>query len=310
MANPGTAPQLRIGIDLGGTKIEGLLLDNSGVEIRRKRIPSPTNNYDSTIRAVTELAGYLLTEIPSTEASGATVGVGMPGSLSPHTGLVQNANSTWLNGKPFDRDLAAALGRPLRVANDANCFALSEAIDGAGKGASCVFGVILGTGVGGGIVHRQNILVGPHAIAGEWGHNPLPWLTEDEFPGPLCWCDRQGCLESWLSGPAMAADHHRVTGETMAADEIARRASAGDAASAATLQRHASRLARGLAHVANIIDPDVIILGGGLSQMPHLYQILPGLIAPHLFTDATSIDVRPPRWGDAGGARGAAWLWQ
>lgn len=211
MAQSGTAPPPRIGIDLGGTKIEGLLLDTTGAEIRRKRIPSPTNNYVSTIRAVTDLVAYLLAEIPQIEASRATVGVGMPGSLSPRTGLVQNANSTWLNGKPFDRDLAAALGRPLRVANDANCFALSEAMDGSGKDATCVFGVILGTGVGGAIVYRQNILVGPHAIAGEWGHNPLPWLTADEFPGPPCWCGRNGCLESWLSGPAMAADHRRIT---------------------------------------------------------------------------------------------------
>lgn len=310
MAQSGTAAQLRIGIDLGGTKIEGLLLDTSGVEIRRQRIPSPANNYHATVRAVTDLVGYLLADIPPPEASRATVGVGMPGSLSPRTGLVQNANSTWLNGKPFDRDLAEALDRPLRLANDANCFALSEAMDGSGKDAACVFGVILGTGVGGAIVYRQNLLVGPRAIAGEWGHNPLPWLTADEFPGPPCWCGRNGCLESWLSGPAMAADHRRMTGKTMAAEKIARLAEAGDAASAATLQRHASRLARGLAHVANIIDPDVIVLGGGLSQMPHLYRALPDLIAPHLFTDAARIDVRPPTWGDAGGARGAAWLWQ
>lgn len=310
MPQPGTVPHLRIGIDLGGTKIEGLLLDTSGAEIRRRRIPSPTNDYQSTIRAVTDLVAYLLADIPQEEACHATVGVGMPGSLCPRTGLVQNANSTWLNGKPFDRDLAAAFNRPLRVANDANCFALSEATDGAGKGASCVFGVILGTGVGGAIIYRNQIIVGPRAIAGEWGHNPLPWPTADEFPGPRCWCGRHGCLETWLSGPAMAADHRRMTGETMTAEDIARLAEAGHAASAATLQRHASRLARGLAHVINIVDPDVIVLGGGLSQMPHLYRTLPGLIAPHVFADATEIDVRPPRWGDAGGARGAAWLWQ
>lgn len=309
MAQSSKAPPLRIGIDLGGTKIEGLLLDARGIEIRRQRIPSPTNDYYSTVRAVTGLVASLLDGIPGSEEKDVTVGLGMPGSLSPRTGLVQNANSTWLNGKPFDRDLAAALDRPLRVANDANCFALSEAVDGAGEGASCVFGVILGTGVGGAIVYRGQIIDGPRAIGGEWGHNPLPWLTAKEFPGPVCWCGREGCLEAWLSGPAMAADHHRMTNEQLTADEIARRAEAGDSASAATLQRHASRLARGLAHVVNLIDPDVIVLGGGLSQMPHLYRDLPDLIAPHLFTDAAVIDIRPPRWGDAGGARGAAWLW-
>lgn len=309
MAQSFPALPLRIGIDLGGTKIEGLLLDALGTVVRRQRIPSPSNDYNSTVRAVTDLVAYLVTDIPSSESSNVTVGLGMPGSLSPRTGLVQNANSTWLNGKPFDQDLAAALGRPLRVANDANCFALSEAIDGAGEGAFCVFGVILGTGVGGAVIHHGHIMNGPRAIGGEWGHNPLPWLTATEFPGPVCWCGRQGCLEAWLSGPAMAADHHRMTSKKLTANEIALRAEAGDPASAATLQRHASRLARGLAHVANIIDPDVIVLGGGLSQMPHLYRDLPGLIAPHLFADSAEIDVRPPKWGDAGGARGAAWLW-
>lgn len=309
MARTSPAHPLRIGIDLGGTKIEGLLLDPSGTELCRLRIPAPRNSYDTTLQAITGLVADLLAGIPSGERNEVTVGIGMPGSISPRTSVVQNANSTWLNGQPFDKDLARALGRPLRVANDANCFALSESVDGAAENAGVVFGVILGTGVGGAIIHRGRIVDGPRASGGEWGHNPLPWATTAESPGPLCWCGRHGCLETWLSGPGMAADHRSVTGEEFTAGEIARRAEAGDRASSATLQRHASRLARGLAHVANIVDPDVIVLGGGLSLMPHLYRDLPALIAPYLFTDSAEIDVRPPRWGDAGGARGAAWLW-
>lgn len=309
MARTSPAQPLRIGIDLGGTKIEGLLLEPSGAELRRLRIPTPRNSYDRTLRVITGLVADLLADIPEPEQNAVTVGIGMPGSISPRTGVIQNANSTWLNGKPFDKDLSRALARPLRVANDANCFALSEAVDGAGEGATCVFGVILGTGVGGAIVHRGRIVDGPRASGGEWGHNPLPWTTQAELPGPLCWCGRHGCLETWLSGPGMAADHRNITGEEYTAGEIARRAEVRDPASEATLRRHASRLARGLAHVANIVDPDVIVLGGGLSLMPHLYRDLPALIAPYLFTDSPEIDIRPPRWGDAGGARGAAWLW-
>lgn len=308
---PETSPTqpLRIGIDLGGTKIEGLLLEPSGTELRRLRIPSPKDDYDATLQAIAGLVADLLNGIPVEAADRATVGVGMPGSLSPRTGVVQNANSTWLNGRPFDKDLARTLGRPVRVANDANCFALSEAFDGAGKGARLVFGVILGSGVGGAIVVDGQLLDGPRATAGEWGHNPLPWATAEETPGPACWCGRSSCLETWLSGPGMAADHRRVTGEDHSAQEIALRAAAGEASSAATLQRHASRLARGLAHIVNFLDPDVIVLGGGLSQMPHLYRELPALMAPHIFAHAPEVDIRPPRWGDAGGARGAAWLW-
>jgi fructokinase len=222
---------------------------------------------------------------------------------------MQNANSTWLNGRPFDRDLAAALSTPVRLANDANCFALSEAIDGAGENARTVFGVILGTGCGGGIVVNGRLLDGPRGIGGEWGHNPLPWTTSDEYPGPQCWCGRKGCLETWVSGPGMAADHARVTGETHTAIEIAARASAGNGAAMATLSRHAARLARGLAHVVNIIDPDVLVLGGGLSQLSHLYEQLPPLMAPHIFADQASVVIKTPKWGDASGTRGAARLW-
>lgn len=222
---------------------------------------------------------------------------------------MQNANSTWLNARPFDRDLAVALATPVRLANDANCFALSEAIDGAAENARIVFGVILGTGCGGGLVVNARLLDGPRGIGGEWGHNPLPWATPDEYPGSLCWCGRKGCLETWVSGPGMAADHARVTGEAHTAVEIAARARCGNGAARATLFRHADRLARGLAHVVNIIDPDVMALGGGLSQLSHLNELLPQLMGPHIFADRGSIVIKAPKWGDASGVRGAARLW-
>jgi len=293
----------RIGIDLGGTKIEGLLLGADGIERKRHRIAAPRGDYAATIAAINDLVGLLDAE------GAATVGIGMPGSLSPATGLVQNSNSTWLNGRRLDADLAAALGRPLRFANDANCFALSEAVDGAGAGAHSVFGVILGTGCGGGIVIGGRIVNGARGIGGEWGHNPLPWAAAEEHPGPLCWCGRRGCMEVWASGTGLQEDHERVTGEALTAAEIAARAASGDQASQASLDRHASRVARGLAHIVNIIDPDVIVLGGGLSQLDHLYRVLPELIVPHIFADRPTVDVRRPKWGDASGARGAAWLW-
>lgn len=233
----------------------------------------------------------------------------MPGSLSPITGLVQGANSTWLNGRSLPADLEQRLGQPVRVANDANCFALSEAIDGSGAGARSVFGIIIGTGCGGGLVYNGRIIDGPNAIAGEWGHNPLPWATPDEFPGPRCWCGRNGCMETWVSGPGLSADHARSTGIETSAEEIARRATAGDAAARASLARHADRLARGIAHVVHIFDPEVIVLGGGLSGLAHLYDELPRLTAPHVFASAPRLAIRPPRWGDDSGVRGAAWLW-
>ncbi|MGQ0672569.1 MAG: ROK family protein [Hyphomicrobium sp.] len=295
----------RIGIDLGGTKIEGLMLDRAGDAFTRARIETPRHDYEATLGAI---AG-IVAELEANAGVSATVGVGMPGSLSPATGRVQNANSTWLNGRAFDVDLAATLGRPVRLANDANCFALSEATDGAGAGAASVFGVILGTGCGGGFVHGGRLVDGPHGIGGEWGHNPLPWAGDDEHPGPLCWCGRKGCMETWVSGPGLEADHARATGRTATTIEIAAAAAAGDAAAEATLERHASRLARGLAAVVNILDPAVIVLGGGLSHLAHLYLRLPELMAPHIFADRATIAVRPPRWGDAGGVRGAAWLW-
>lgn len=296
---------LRLGIDLGGTKIAGVALAPDGAAVAEQRMASPRDDYPATLDAVAAIVARL------EQAAGGrgSIGIGMPGSLAPASGLVQNANSTWLNGRAFARDLEARLGRPVRLANDANCFALSEAVDGAGAAAPSVFGVILGTGCGGGLVLDGRLMDGPLGIAGEWGHNPLPWGTADEHPGPSCWCGRRGCLESWVSGPGLEADHARVTGERRPGPEIAARAASGDAAAQATLDRHAGRLARGLAHAINILDPHVVVLGGGLSGLPHLYDVLPGLIAKHLFTAHPRITLRPPRWGDAGGVRGAAWLW-
>jgi fructokinase len=300
-----TVAGLRIGIDLGGTKIEGVALAADGGERARIRCPTPRHDYVATINAIAALVARL-----EVGADGpASVGIGIPGSLSPATGTIQNANSTWLNGQTFDRDLSAALGRPVRLANDANCFALSEATDGAGAGARTVFGVILGTGVGGGIVVDRRLVDGPRGTGGEWGHNPLPWARGEEVPGPACWCGRSGCIEAWCSGPAMAADHARATGDSLSPEAIVAAAGRGDAGAMATLDRHAGRLARGVAHVINILDPEVVVLGGGLSRLAHLYERLPGLIAPHLFTDHAVVDLRAPRWGDASGVRGAAWLW-
>ncbi len=297
--------KIKFGIDLGGTKIEGVALGPDGVELCRHRRPTPRDNYAATIETIASIIGVLEAD------SGArgSVGIGMPGSLSPRTRLVQNANSTWLNGRPFDRDVEARLACPIRCANDANCFALSEAADGAAAGASMVFGVILGTGCGGGLVHHGRIIDGPRGIGGEWGHNPLPWAGTAEHPGPACWCGRSGCMETWVSGPAITADHVRTAGESLTVEEIAHRAGLGNAAAQATLDRHASRLARGLAAMVNIFDPDVIVLGGGVSQLAHLYVQLPRLISPHVFADDTHVIVRPPKWGDASGARGAARLW-
>lgn len=295
----------RIGIDLGGTKIEGAVLEASQRELGRLRIATPRNDYHATLEAIAHLIGQL----EATFGASVSIGMGIPGSVSPRTGLVQNANSTWLNGRTLDADLARRLGRPVRLANDANCFALSEAVDGAGAGERSVFGVILGTGCGGGLVRDGRIVDGPRGIGGEWGHNPLPWSGPEEHPGPRCWCGRLGCMETWVSGPALAADHQRVTRENVAAEEIARRAADGDQAACATLERHASRLARGLAAVINMFDPDVIVLGGGLSQLSHLYDRLPALCAPHIFADRADVRILPPRWGDASGVRGAARLW-
>ena len=296
---------LRLGIDLGGTKIAGVALAPGGETVAEHRMAAPRHDYAATIEGIAATVAWLERKA----GGGGTIGIGTPGSAAPADGLVQNANSTWLNGRPLARDLEARLGRSVRLANDANCFALSEAVDGAGADVPSVFGVILGTGCGGGLVFHGRLIDGPLGIGGEWGHNPLPWAAPEEAPGPGCWCGRRGCLETWVSGPGLEADHARATGESLAGAEIAARAGRGDAGARATLERHASRLARGLAHVINIVDPHMVVLGGGLSNLAHLYAELPGRIAPHLFAAHPRVTVKPPRWGDASGVRGAAWLW-
>lgn len=292
-----------IGVDLGGTKIEAARMDSDGAIAGRRRVSTPKNDYAQTIASIGDL-------VRSLDVGTATlpVGVGIPGSVSKRSGRVHNANSTWLNGADFARDLAVAIGRPVEVANDANCFALSEAVDGAGAGQRIVVGVILGTGAGSGIIVGGSILDGPLGIAGEWGHTALPRPSLSEVPGPSCWCGRPGCMEAWVSGPALSADHARQTGVSLSAEEIVRAAEAGSGDAKATLARHADRLARGLAQIVNIVDPDVIVLGGGLSKMAHLYDVLPDLMRPHIFADDPVVTVSPPGWGDSGGVRGAAWL--
>ncbi|HYU41646.1 MAG TPA: ROK family protein [Vicinamibacteria bacterium] len=296
---------MRIGVDLGGTKIEAIALGPGGVEQGRRRIATPRDDYPATVEAVARVAE----DLESTLGGQATVGVGMPGAISPATGLVKNANSVWLIGRPLDRDLSTRLGRPVRLANDANCFALSEATDGAGRGARVVFGVIVGTGTGGGIAVDGRVLVGPNAVAGEWGHNPLPWPREGEWPGPACYCGKTACIETFLSGPGLALDHERATGERVLAPELVRRAAAGDVASEATLARYEDRMARALAAVINILDPDVIVLGGGMSNMGRLYEAVPRIWTEYAFSDRVDTPLRAAVHGDSSGVRGAAWLW-
>jgi len=296
---------LRIGIDLGGTKIEGIALDGDGRELLRKRVATPVGEYPATLAAV----AALVEEIEKQTGRRGTVGVGTPGAISRATGQIKNANSVCLNGKPLGQDLAALMGREVRLANDANCFALSEATDGAGAGAEAVFGVILGTGTGGGIVVGGRILEGANAIAGEWGHNPLPWPRDAERSGPVCYCGKKGCIETYLSGPGLARDHGLITGQTLSTAEIAQRAQQGDALCAATLERYEDRLARALAAVINILDPDVIVLGGGLSNIARLYPNVPLLWGDYVFSDRVDTRLVQAKFGDASGVRGAAWLW-
>ena len=295
----------RIGIDLGGTKIEGAILDATGEITHRERTVTPVGDYIATVAAVRDLVCTLEQRLGDRCA----IGVGIPGALSPATGLIKNANSTCLIGHPLDRDLAAALDRPVRLANDADCFALSEATDGAGMGAPIVFGAILGTGVGGGVVVHGRLLSGPNAIAGEWGHSPVPWPHDRERPGTLCYCGKRGCIETFLSGGGLARDHLAATGERQDASEIAAGAAAGDPSAQATLDRYADRLARSLACVINLIDPHVIVLGGGLGRIERLYRSVPTLWARYVFSDTVATRLLPPRFGDASGVRGAAWLW-
>lgn len=297
---------MRIGIDLGGTKIEGIALDDRGDPLARLRVPTPRGDYDATVGAVVDLVARLEADRPGA----ATVGIGIPGTMSPATGVVKNANSTWLIGRPFAGDLERALRRPVRLANDANCFALSEAVDGAGAGAEVVFGVIVGTGTGGGIVVRGHVLTGPNAVAGEWGHNPLPWPEPEEWPGPPCYCGRSGCIETFLSGPGLAADYGRATGEPLGAEAVVARAEAGEVAAREALRRYDSRMARALASIINVLDPDVIVLGGGLSNLAHLYGAVPRLWSAWVFSDQVSTRLVPPCHGGSSGVRGAAWLWE
>jgi fructokinase len=301
----GNKQRIRIGVDLGGTKVEFVALDDGGRELHRHRVPTPRFDYDATVRAIAEA----IQQIEASLGCKGTVGVGIPGTVSTQTGLVKNANSTWMIGKPFDRDLSAALGREVRCANDANCLAVSEATDGAAAGQHVVFAVILGTGCGGGIALDGRVHTGRNAVAGEWGHNPLPWARPDEFPGPLCYCGQHGCLEAWISGTGLAADYERATNVSLAATEIAVHAAADESAALAALARYEDRLARGLAHVINLLDPDVIVLGGGVSQIPRLYQNVPPKLKEYVFGKEADTPVLRAQHGDSSGVRGAAWLW-
>jgi fructokinase len=295
----------RIGIDLGGTKIEAAAIADDGAVRARRRVATPRDDYPGTLRAIAALVEDVEREL----GARAVVGVGMPGTLSPATGLVKNANSVWLNGRPLAEDLRRALPRPLRFANDANCFALSEAVDGAAAGAAAVFGVIVGTGTGGGVVVNGRIWTGPNAIAGEFGHNPLPWPSDDERPGPQCYCGKTACIETFLSGPGLARDYALAVGETLDAAVIADRAAAGDTNAEAALSRYEDRMARALASVVNILDPDVVVLGGGLSNLTRLYSSVPRLWTRYVFSDRVDTRLVSPRHGDSSGVRGAAWLW-
>jgi fructokinase len=299
---------IRLGLDLGGTKIEIIALDADGRELVRRRVSTPGDGYASTIDAVATLVRDAERDLELLPG-GASVGIGTPGSISRATGLLRGSNSVNLNGRPIREDLARALGREVRITNDANCFALSEATDGAGQGAEVVFGVILGTGVGAGIVVRGHVLDGPNAIAGEWGHNPLPWPRDDERPGPACFCGRAGCIETWLSGPGFTRDHASATGSATTSADIVAAAAAGNSACNATLVRYEVRLARALAHVVNVLDPDVIVLGGGMSNVDRLYVNVPQLWGAFVFSDRVDTRLVRHAHGDSSGVRGAAWLW-
>ena len=299
---------MRIGVDLGGTKIEALALDEGGRELLRRRISTPRGDYPGTLNAIRTLVEGLEGEL----GAKSTVGMGIPGSVraaGPMAGLVKNANSTWLNGQALQRDISAAMGREVRVANDANCLAVSEATDGAAAGLPVVFAVILGTGCGGGVAFAGGVHGGPNGVAGEWGHTPLPWATAEETPGPPCYCGRSGCMEQWVAGPAAERDYTRHSGRSLALREIVALSETGDAAALAALDRLESRLARGLAAVIDVLDPDVLVLGGGLSQIGRLYANLPGLLPRWVFGGECETRILPAKFGDSSGVRGAAWLW-
>ena len=296
---------IRIGIDLGGTKIEVLAIDRDGKELARHRVATPRHDYEGSIRLMAELVAQVEGKI----GHRGTVGVAIPGSISAVTGLIKNANSVWLNGKPLDKDLSAAMGREVRCVNDANCLAVSEATDGAGAGAAVVFAAILGTGCGSGIAFHGRAHNGPNGIAGEWGHNPLPWPSADEYPGPACYCGKHGCLETWISGSGLEADYERTTGTKLKGPEILALSAKGDAQAEAAMRRYESRLTRGLAHVINVLDPDVIVLGGGMSRIERLYPALNARLKDYVFGKEFATPIRPALHGDSSGIRGAAWLW-
>ena len=296
---------MRLGIDLGGSKIEIIALDAAGAELYRSRVATPQGDYQATLNAICDLVNNIEQKL----GMRGSVGIGTPGAISRATGRLKNSNSVCLNDQPLLQNLEALLARPIRISNDANCFALSEATDGAAAGADVVFGVIVGTGTGAGIVVRDQVLDGPNSIAGEWGHNPLPWPRDDEFPGAACYCGQHGCIETFLSGPGITRDHERATGVHSAAQDIVLRATQGDSACEATLQRYEDRIARALAHVINILDPHVIVLGGGLGNIARLYQNVPRLWGKYVFSDRVDTRLVAPKFGDASGVRGAAWLW-
>jgi fructokinase len=299
---------MRIGIDLGGTKIEGIVMDERSYVIARERVATPQGDYSATLQTVAAIVRRLEAAVGYQNLP---VGVGHPGAISPATGLLKNSNSTCLNGRPFKQDLEVVLKREVYLANDADCLAVSEARDGAAAGAANVFSVILGTGVGGGIAVGGRLLCGPNAIAGEWGHNPLPWIRPEweELPGPACWCGRHDCIETWLSGMGLARDHERLTGERLSGEAVVQRAEAGDERAAVTLCRYEDRLARALAHVINLLDPDVIVLGGGVSRMERLYRTVPALWDRWVFSDRVDTKLVPALHGDTSGVRGAAFLY-
>jgi len=299
------ALRVRIGIDWGGTKIEALAMDAQAQELCRVRIPTPRHDYEGSIRAAVELVASIEREVGPT----GPIGVGIPGTIVPATGLVKNANSTWLNGRPLEKDLSVALGREVRCVNDANCLAVSEAVDGAAAGQSVVFAAILGTGCGAGIALDGRMHSGPNGLAGEWGHNPLPWQRTDEYPGAPCYCGQRGCIERWLSGPALEEDYRHASGSALPGSEIVAAAEAGEPRAMAALERYEDRLARALAHVVNLLDPDIVVLGGGLSRVERLYRNVPPKIANWVFGKSSATSVVPAKHGDSSGVRGAARLW-
>lgn len=295
---------IQIGIDFGGTKVEAAALDVSGKFLARVRAPNP-GAYDAAIRTVQDLVA----QVEHQAGGQGSVGVGAPGSVSPTTGVMRNANSVYLNGRPFREDLSAAMGREVRLANDANCLALSEAVDGAAAGARVAFAIILGTGCGGGLAVNGRLIEGGNGIAGEWGHMPLPWPTVDEAPGPRCWCGQSGCLEMWISGTGLQLDYARRAGRPASGEEIIGLFRAGDAIATASFERHIDRLGRAIAVLCNIVDPDAIVLGGGLSNVSEIYERLPAAIEPRVFSDRWKARIAPALWGDSSGVRGAARLW-